>query len=199
MNMKESIIIVVKSDKEKEYGQHLKNILSKTNTYEANLLTAKQFTDNEPQLSSSQKVIFIGENDVSKRNLSSIEWKFSAPNMKYGWIGSVALLTVGNTLLTIEDANDFNDMCETLKNDVKTRNIKGTSILSAAFIVVPIVGLIIAPFYLPLFLLTGLGAGALKFANDIQKELKKQRKEQYKYLLSRFVLKDIDNYIGKIN
>ena len=178
--MNEVIVIVVKSDKEKEYGQILKNIMTEYNICEVLIYTTKQYTDNEPQIASSQKVIFIGENDVSKRNLSTIKWKFEALNMKYGWIGSVALLTVGNTLLTKKEAKDFKDMCETLKNDVKTGNIsssiKGTTLLSKF-------GWIFA------------GGIILKLVSDKQK-LNKQKQEQYRYLINRFVLKDIDNYIG---
>jgi hypothetical protein len=186
--MAEQIIIVVNSDKEKEYGQILKNIISASGVYEAALWTTKHYTDNEPTVTSSQKVIFIGENDVSKRNLSSIDWKFESPNMKYGWIGSVALLTVGNTLLTKEELKNFKQICETQTNDVKKGNIGVAGGIAVRIGATALFGLL-SPIGL-IALTTSIVLGI----NNAQK-LAKQRKEQYSYLINHFILKNIDNYM----
>jgi hypothetical protein len=185
--MSEQIIIVVNSDKEKEYGQILKNIISKSGLYEAALWTTKHYSDNEPTITSSQKVIFIGENDVSKRNLSSVEWKFESPNMKYGWIGSVALISVGNTLLSKNELKDFQQMCKIQKQEVKSEEfgVAGGIIIGGAVLC----GTVLFGLLAPIPIITSL------IDYRVQK-LNKQRKEQYSYIINRFVLNDIGNYVG---
>jgi len=209
--MAEQILIVVSSEKEKEHGQILKNILSASGIYEAVLWTVKQYTENEPNLTSSKKIIFIGENDVSKRNISSINWKFEAPNMKYGWFGSVAMLTVGDKILSNAELKNFKEMCEEQTDNLK----KGTEGISSS--IAKIIGMasllpLLAPISIiawpiaiaaikavPLMIMAAPMVFTYKIATKLIDEIKKlpeQKKEQYSYLINRFVLNDIDNYIG---
>ena len=172
-----------KAHEDKAHGQTLKNILSASGKYTAALWTTADYTHNEPQLSSTQKVIFIGENDVSKRNFASIEWKFEAPNMKYGWIGSVAVLTVGNTLLSELEWKDFIQMFTTQTVTIKSGKFKG-GIAAAAAAVLFGVGLWWLSLPIPIIV------GVVR-----NKKLARQRKGQYDYLIRQFVLNDIDSFL----
>lgn len=193
----EEVIIVVGSEKEKEYGQILKNIIGKFGKFEAALWTTKHYTDNEPQMLSSQKVIFIGENEVSKRVLSTIDWKFKELNMKYGWCGPCALLTVDDVLLTKEQLKDFKQACEQQENDLKNGNFATAIWLSGT---ATVVGLsVLMPFLAfggLIAIIVDSIAHTLIINNYLKKQyLKKQKKIQYPYLIRRFVMNNIDSYI----
>jgi hypothetical protein len=187
------VSIVVDSEKEKEHGQILKNIIGKLGKYEAVLWTIKQYTDNEPTLLSSARVIFIGENEVSKRVLSTMDWKFKELNMKYGWCGPCALLTVDDVLLTKEQLNDFKQVCEQQENNLKNGNFATATWGSGA--ILSALASVIFPFAILIKTLILIASTIFVWFNISSKQMAEQKKIQYPYLIRHFVMNNIDSYI----
>jgi hypothetical protein len=184
MYMGNRIIIVANTEEEMEIGQTLKNLIGKEGIFQAVLWDTKHYKAQEPALPSSQKIIFIGLNECSARNINSIEWKFSALNMRYGWIGSVALIHVLDRTLSKEEKESFKDMCLEQKKEVETlvkSNVAGTvaiAVASAAF------GLL------------GLGIfAAVKIITGTAKEKKELQKRAYHYMITDFLFYGIDEFM----
>ena len=184
--MNEQVIVVVESEEEKEYGQILKDILNDSNVFETALWTTKDYTDNEATLPSSQKFIFIGENEVSKRNFNTVEWKFEKLHMKYGWIGSRALLMVDNIFFTKEESEEFNQLRGitninfTWSGDTRTKPV-------------------VLPWQQNRFSLINLLIKSKKLTDREKNELKQallaQKKKQYHYLINYFVMKEVNPFL----
>ena len=54
----------------------------------AAIWSEKHYLDNLPQLSSSQYILFIGENKTSKSIISNIDIKYQEYTIRYGWLGT---------------------------------------------------------------------------------------------------------------
>jgi hypothetical protein len=91
-----SIIIVAdkKGKAEMEAATKLQNMISKWGKCTAVLWDVKQYKGNADKISSAQKLIFVGLNEISARNLASIHWRCDELGMRYGWCGNSALLQV---------------------------------------------------------------------------------------------------------
>lgn len=58
----------------------------------AEMWSEKQYVDNQAKIASSQYVLFLGENKTSRSIISNIETKFNQYTIRYGWLGSRAVI-----------------------------------------------------------------------------------------------------------
>jgi hypothetical protein len=180
------VIIVADSKIEMEVGQTLKNLISKLGEYSAALWETKHFKDNEPQISSRQKIIFIGINDFSSRSLSSVEWKYEKLNMRYGWIGSVAILQVMDQNLSKNELEVFKNMCSEQKAEIekiaKSKVAGNVAVAAGLALAGGLIGL-------GIFAVFKLITNSIKSKNELLKK-------EYIYMATEFFVKDINSFMG---
>ena len=103
-----SIIIVSEGKKEmRKLAHRLFNVVGSLDGFDAAIWEEKHFKGNEATLPASQPVIFVGETDVSKLMLDSIDWQFDEFNMRIGWLGKRAVIHVARKDLSLEEYDVF--------------------------------------------------------------------------------------------
>ena len=186
MELRPDIIIVVdkKAEVEFELATKLKNLIGATGKYRAVLWGLKEYSDNEPKLTSSQKIIFLGINSVSRRNESSIaQWKFQWNNLRYGWIGNTAIITMTeHKNYSDAEFKKFQAMCESHKMKVSNETIADVMLGSLE-------GKIAAAIVLPITLIN-LGISAVG-------EAYQSRENQYTFLVNEFMLNGFSEYLNQ--
>jgi GTP-sensing pleiotropic transcriptional regulator CodY len=182
-------VIIVADEKSKDYteiGTNFKNVLGASKKCETVLWGLKQYNDNKATITSSQKIIFIGENDASRHNISSIKWKYNRLNMRYGWIGSVAMLQVMDNSLSKDELETFKKMCNEQKNEVEKlakSNIAGNVVVGiATAIVAGAIGLAIF--------------AVVKIVSSATKAKIELLKKEYNYLITEFLIRDLVSFMG---
>ena len=68
-------------------------------------------------ISSSEHVLFIGENQTSKNEISSMDVKFDKFGMKYGWLGKRGMMLVSEVISQPEMYDEFVEYCRGYKSD----------------------------------------------------------------------------------
>ena len=113
-------LIIVCDDKTVGYGNYLRQLVSanddeddvivgtKDGSIKVSVWLEKHYLDNMPTISSSEHVLFIGENQASKNEISSMDVKFDKFGMRYGWLGKRGMMLVSEAISQPE-------ICLTLK------------------------------------------------------------------------------------
>ena len=83
----------------------------KDGSVQAAIWEEKYYLSNECQLSSDEKVVFIGDMKVVKSILPNIEVKYNQYAMKYGWLGNRSVIYVDKQDLTHGDYLSFYHYC----------------------------------------------------------------------------------------
>ena len=77
----------------------------------------KHYLDNMSTISSNEHVLFIGENQASKNEISSMNVKFDKYGMKYGWLGKRGMMIVSEVISQPETYNEFIELCRNYKTE----------------------------------------------------------------------------------
>lgn len=122
-------LIIVCDDKTVGYGNYLRQLVS-TNDDEGDVIVGtkdssikvsvwleKHYLDNMSTISSSEHVLFIGENQTSKNEISSMDVKFDKFGMKYGWLGKRGMMLVSEVISQPEMYDEFVEYCRGYKSD----------------------------------------------------------------------------------
>ncbi len=133
-------LIIVVDDKTKKYGELLSALIStkddkedqivgtKDGSVESVIWTEKVYADNQAQLSSNNKVLFIGESESAQAVAANINCSnpFEQYGVKYGSLGNKAVIYVNNQVLSNNTSNYedfFNNYVEFIaQNDFKYVN-----------------------------------------------------------------------------
>lgn len=103
-------LIIVCEEKCRQYGDYLAQLISLEDDTEDNTVGTKDgevaaqvwlekdYKANSAQLSSSQYILFIGQDKLIKEKSSHMNMEFSEYGMKYGWLGKQAVLSVGKVV-----------------------------------------------------------------------------------------------------
>jgi hypothetical protein len=183
-------IVVDKNAKvETEIATKLRNILNATGKCNSVLWGLKEYRDNEPILHSKQKVIFLGINEISRRNESSIsQWKFQWNNLRYGWIGNIAVITMTEHKNYSDDEfKIFKSMCEKHKievsNETLAEKLFDTSTLDGLVTTI-IAHTVLSPIAL------------INHAISAYDEAINSRDSQYTFLVNEFILSGFSEYFN---
>lgn len=84
----------------------------------------KHYLDNMSTISSNEHVLFIGENQASKNEISSMNVKFDKYGMKYGWLGKRGMMLISKTIDNPEDYNEFIELCRNYKTEFELIEFK---------------------------------------------------------------------------
>ena len=99
-------LIIICEEKCRQYGDYLAQLISLEDDTEENTVGTKDgevaaqvwlekdYKANFAQLSSSQYILFIGQDKLIKEKSSHMNMEFSEYGMKYGWLGKQAVLSV---------------------------------------------------------------------------------------------------------
>ena len=120
-------LIIVCDDKTEKYANYLRQLVSTNDDEEGKVVGTedgaitvsvwleKDYKANMATISSNEHVLFIGENDVSKKEISSMSVKFNKFGMKYGWLGKQGMMIVSE-VISQRDTNDkFIEYCRGYK------------------------------------------------------------------------------------
>jgi hypothetical protein len=184
------VVIVVdrKTEILLELATKLKNMLGASKKCEVAIWGLKEYKDNEPTLTSSQRIIFLGKNDISRLNISSINWKYKWKNhLYYGWIGRIAMLYASEQSYTKTEIKEFKEMLK--KQNVEIRKLpEGSSSGDTSSSILGVIALIVLPWWIKISLLIWAG-------NEVSSESKNLLMAQYSYLVNEFMLNGIDGYL----
>lgn len=114
-------LIIVTDEKNKPYANYLMALISAKDdkegevvgiadgSVEAVVWSEKNFADNEPTLSSSAHVLFLGDTKLSKKQRGGLSIKFDDFGLKYGWLGKRAVMYVDRVISSVVEYNRFYD------------------------------------------------------------------------------------------
>ena len=184
-------IVIVVDKKAKiflELAAKFKNVLDASKKCEITILGLNEYKDIEPTLSPSQKIIFLGENDISCLNKNSINWKYEWKNHLYfGWNGPAAMLYASGQSYTKAEIKEFKEMLK--KRNIEIKKLpEGSSSGNKGSVILGAVALIVLPFWITIPFSIWVG-------KKISSESKNLLTAQYSYLFNEFVLNGIDDYL----
>ncbi|WP_049536537.1 MULTISPECIES: hypothetical protein [Streptococcus] len=128
-------LIIVCDDQTHGYGNYLRQLVS-TNDDDNNIVGTKDgsigvavwlekdYLANMATITSDQHVLFIGENQASKNEISSMNVKFDSFGMKYGWLGKRGMMIVSKTIDNPEEYNEFIELCRNYKTEFEPIEFK---------------------------------------------------------------------------
>lgn len=125
-------LIIVTDEKNKPYANYLIALISAKDDKEGEIVgiadgsveavvwSEKNFADNEPTLSSSAHVLFLGDTKLSKSQRGGLSVKFDDFGLKYGWLGKRAVMYVDRVITSVVEYNRFYDYaCKYQENFTK--------------------------------------------------------------------------------
>ena len=122
-------LIIVCDDNTVGYANYLRQLISanddeedviigtKDGAIKVSVWLEKHYLDNMSTISSHEHVLFIGENQASKNEISSMTVKFDQFGMKYGWLGKRGMMIISKTIDNPEDYNEFIELCRNYKTE----------------------------------------------------------------------------------
>jgi hypothetical protein len=190
-----NLIIVANTDLEKGIGQKLMNALNANNDYEALFWDIKIFGKNKEKIMSSQKIIYIGKNKISKNYFNSVDWKFNDLHMKYGWSGQIVIMDVEDKFLSKKEASKFKKSLEELKLAYNSKYVN-LSVASNISAVATVLG-VVSAFNPATWIVTGISGLLTVFTKLANRGILNQQKNlQYNYLLTKFLLDDFELFMS---
>lgn len=187
----DAIIVIDKKSKTLfEMATKLKNNLSALNKWSFGLWGIKEYNDSAQALSSFQKFIFLGENEISQLNKSSIDWKYNWKNLHYGWKGSVSMLYVSEQAYTEKEMKEFIELCK--KQEIEIKKLpKGSSSSDTKYAVLAGTAYVLLPWFLKI----PLAIKSIQLAKEVSDESRNLTDAQYSYLINEFILNGITEFL----
>lgn len=105
-------------------AEQLSAYISSDDRLECSVWDEKTYGNNKTQLSSSQPLIFIGDVKEAKMLSPVIEWKSAIVNMKYGWRGKKALLTVDKKSLSENEVKELKERLQQFYDETNGEKFK---------------------------------------------------------------------------
>lgn len=134
-----SKLIIVCGDKDKKYGNYLRQLICTNDDKEGEVVgvedgtvdvavwSEEEYKSNSATISSSVYLLFIGESKASKSEIMSMPIVFSRFGMKYGWRGKRGMLIVDKVLTNKDLISEFELYTQSFEsigqsNDANTLN-----------------------------------------------------------------------------
>jgi len=129
-------LIIVCDDNTVGYANYLRQLVSanddeddvivgtKDDAIKVSVWLEQNYLDNMSTISSNEHVLFIGENQASKNEISSMHVKFDKYGMKYGWLGKRGMMIISKTIDNPEDYNEFIELCRNYKTEFELIEFK---------------------------------------------------------------------------
>ena len=128
-------LIIVCDEKTVGYANYLRQLVStnddeeevvgtKDGAIEVVVWLEKDYLANRATITSNQHILFIGENQASKNEISSMNVKFDKYGMKYGWLGKRGMMLVSEVISQPETYNEFIELCRNYKTEFELIEFK---------------------------------------------------------------------------
>ena len=123
-------LIIVCDDNTVGYANYLRQLVSanddeddvivgtKDDAIKVSVWLEQNYLDNMSTISSNEHVLFIGENQASKNEISSMHVKFD------GWLGKRGMMIISKTIDNPEDYNEFIELCRNYKTEFELIEFK---------------------------------------------------------------------------
>ncbi|WP_249594318.1 hypothetical protein [Peribacillus frigoritolerans] len=182
-NKKSCIIVYGKN--EDVYANLLVGLIEEFGEYECSISREDKFKQNQEQLSSLNKVIFIGNTKVSQKFIPNLRIKYSKFGMNYGWLGNKCVIYTNHIPIKKDELNGFIDYCKKVSEDNKNisesfGSVKAKALFNLPLMLNPIVSL--------------LGIAALSFFQG-QKKRKAITEQQYNVVVRNFFINGLEDFM----
>ena len=203
-------LIIICEEKCRQYGDYLAQLISleddteentvgtKDGEVEAQVWLEERYKANSALISSSQYILFIGQDKLIKEKSSHMNMKFSKYGMKYGWLGKQAVLSVEKVVEADKYAQNYQQNVEQLIKSKDKQSLKagataeavgvagvvGAAKAGALAVIVPAA---LAP-------IAGISAGVMAVKKyTLNSKIKEQ---QYSCAVMKFYLDDLSKFLG---
>lgn len=177
--------IVVYGKNEDVYANLLVGLIEEFGEYECGISREDKFKQNQDELSSSNKVIFIGNTKISQKFIPNLRNKYSKFGMNYGWLGNKCVIHTNYIPNKKPELNNFIDYCKKVSEDNKK--------ISESFVTVRAKELFDLTVHVNLFVYL-IGNVALTFFQK-QKKRKAINKQQYNVLVRNFFINGLNEFM----
>ena len=210
-------LIIICEEKCRQYGDYLAQLISLEDDTEENTVGTKDgevaaqvwlekdYKANSAQLSSSQYILFIGQDKLIKEKSSHMNMEFSEFGMIYGWLGKQAVLSVEKVVEAdkyenfISYAQNYQKNVEQLIKSKDKKALKAGAAAGAAGVAGGATGVakagalaVISP--VALVPIAGIGAGVMAVKKfTLNSKIKEQ---QYSCAVMKFYLDDLSKFLG---
>lgn len=182
-NKKSCFIVYGKN--EEVYANLLVGLIDEFGDYECSISREDKFKQNLDQLSSSNKVIFIGNTKITQKFIPNLRIKYSKFGMNYGWLGHKCVIYINYIPIKKAELSGFIDYCKKVSEDNKNISESFSSVKAKALFDLPI---IIKP------IIHLLGSIALSFILD-QKKRKVIKEQQYNVVVRNFFINGLNEFM----
>ena len=136
-NKKSCIIVYGKN--EEVYSNLLVGLIDEFDEYECTIWSEDEFKQNQDQLSSSNKAIFIGNTKVSQKFIPNLRIKYSKFGMNYGWLGHKCVIYTNYIPIKKAELYGFIDYCKNVSEDNKNISESFNSVRAKALFNLPLI------------------------------------------------------------
>ena len=190
-------LIIICEEKCRQYGDYLAQLISlKDGEVEAQVWLEERYKANSALISSSQYILFIGQDKLIKEKSSHMNTEFSEYGMKYGWLGKQAVLSVEKVVEAdkyesfIAYAQNYQQNVEQLIKSKDKQSLKAGATAGA----VGVAGALAIIFPAALAPIAGISAGVMAVKKyTLNSKIKEQ---QYSCAVMKFYLDDLSKFLG---
>lgn len=185
--------IVVSNEEIAPLARKLTHGISMLPEHSASFWTEKHYKNNESTLGGKQRVVFLGENEISKSYVNILKERFSAYGANCYWEGAKALLTAQPPdSIDNSDISSFKRIVKNKRDEIAKSEMDnksaGGNIMSKGWI------LLLFPF--GIFATLGGGIGYLVSRYILNKQRQKTYNQlQLEYVLMRFFDEEFCKFI----
>lgn len=189
-------LIIICEEKCRQYGDYLAQLISlKDGEVEAQVWLEERYKANSALISSSQYILFIGQDKLIKEKSSHMNMEFSEYGMKYGWLGKQAVLSVEKVVEAdkyesfIAYAQDYQQNVEQLIKSKDKQSLKAGATAGAVG-AAGALAIIFPATLAPIAISAGVKAVKKYTLNSKIKE------QQYSCAVMKFYLDDLSKFLG---
>lgn len=168
------------------YANLLVGLIDEFEEYECTVWSEDKFKQNQDQLSSSNKVIFIGNTKGSQKFIPNLRIKYNKFGMNYGWLGNKCVIYTNYIPIKKAELNDFIDYCKKVSEDNKNISESFSSVKAKDLFALPLI------FNYPIIPII---EGITKFFFLEQKKRKAIIEQQYNVVVRNFFINGLNEFM----
>jgi hypothetical protein len=202
LDVTEDKIIIVYDDQDAADAHLLYNLIKQYKGYDIGEYTEKMFNENAKDISSKNKIVFLGNIESAKKRSLALKYKYDEFGMRYGWIGNHCF--INTEALKSEEYNDFikyySSKASGYDNKAKAYKKSKGSRVGKDFAIG--VNVLYTPIIFSLPEIIGIKAAQLAVGKLVDKTIDNVRATtvfktyQYQLLLREFVFNGLSDFMG---
>jgi hypothetical protein len=181
----EKKIIIVYGKNEQVYANLLFGLIGEVAKYECVIWSEKEFEQNNFQVSSSNKVIFIGNSKYTSKIIPNLHKKFNNFGMNFGWLGNRGVIYVNETPM---DKDEYERFWEYSKQETEDFNKLINDMDSIATKSVYLLPFVLGPVY--------SGISLISYSIYYFRKKNKIKEQQYNVVVRKFFTNGLSKFMG---